>query len=453
VIRWIAAYALASLPLGAQTQLDDLFQTLVEKVQPSVVQVIARGLSESTPGGAVENRHGAGSGVIVDASGYIVTNAHVVAGARRLQVVLPVLAGDIATRRSILKPYGKTLPADLIGMDRETDLAVLKIAEDKLSPLRFGDSSSIKQGKIVFAFGSPFGLDNSVTMGVVSSTARQVRPDDPMIYIQTDASINPGNSGGPLVGTDGALIGINTFIVSRSGGSEGIGFAVPSDIARNVYEQIRKYGRVRRGQIGVIAQTISPELARALALQQDWGVVLADVAPKSAAEAAGLEAGDIVLAMDGKPIENARQLGVNIYARTGDTVTLDLLRGDRRLSKPVAVLERPQDPERILSLITGDSNAIRRLGVFAVELDARVTPLLPPLRRLSGVVVAAVTASLAASEDGGLRPGDVIYALNTTPIRAVAELRAAVQNLPRGEMVALHVERLGQLQFILLELE
>jgi serine protease Do len=319
--------------------------------------------------------------------------------------------------------------------------------------LRFGDSGAIRQGKIVFAFGSPFGLDNSVTMGVVSSTARQVRPDDPMIYIQTDASINPGNSGGPLVGTDGALIGINTFIVSRSGGSEGIGFAAPSDIVRNVYEQIRKHGRVRRGQIGVIAQTISPELARALALQQDWGVVLADVAPKSAAQAAGLEVRDIVVALDGKPMENARQLGVNIYSRTGDTITLDILRGDRRLSKSVAVLERPQDPDRILSLITGDSNTIPRLGILAVELDARVTPLLPPLRRLSGVVVAAITAALGTSVDGGLQPGDVIYSLNATPVGALADLRAAVQNLPRGDVVALHIERLGQLQFVLLELE
>lgn len=452
VTRLLILGAIVLQPAISQ-QLDEMFQKLVERVHPSVVQVIARGLSEGETGGAVRSSKGAGSGFIVDPSGFIVTNAHVVAGAKRIQVVLPALNEAAAGRRSVLKPYGKTVAAELVGMDRETDVAVLKVAQTGLPALRFGDSDSAKQGKVVFAFGSPFGLDDSVTMGVISSVARQVRPDDPMIYIQTDASINPGNSGGPLVGVDGAIVGINTFIVSRSGGNEGVGFAAPSNIVKSVYEQIRQHGRVRRGQIGVIAQTISPDLAAALSLQQDWGVLIADVAPKSAAEAAGLEVRDIVLALNGKPMENARQFGVNIYQHAGATITLDLLRGNQKVTKTVAVLERPQDPDRILSLLSGDANAVPRLGILGVELDARVTPLLPPLRKPAGVVVAGATADLAASQDGGLEAGDVIYAINTTTVRSLADLRAAVQDLPRGATVALYIERLGQLQFVLIELE
>lgn len=451
MIRPALLCALIAAPLCAQS-LDELFQDLVARVHPAVVQVAARGLADAEPGSAVQDRKGSGSGVIVDPDGFIVTNAHVVGGARRVQVVLPIPAEAGVARRSVLKPHGKTVAAEVVGLDRETDIAVLKVAESGLRALQFGDSDSLRQGKIVFAFGSPFGLDNSVTMGVISSTARQVRPDDPMIYIQTDASINPGNSGGPLVGVDGAVAGINTFIVSRSGGSEGIGFAVPSNIVKNVYEQIRKHGRVRRGQIGVIAQTISPELARALALSQDWGVVIADVAPKSAAEAAGLEVRDVVLALNGKPMENARQFGVNIYQHAGSVITLDLLRGGRKMAKSVSVLERPQDPDRILSFIEGEGNAIPRLGIYGVELDARVTPLLPPLRKLAGVVVAGISSDRAAPE-GGLQPGDVIYALNTTAVRTLQDLRAAVQKLSRGEAVALHIERGGQMQFVLLEVE
>jgi serine protease Do len=453
VMRLLWVCVLATAAACAQSQLDDLFQGLVERVHPAVVQVIARGISETEQGGAVQDRKGAGAGVIVDPAGFIVTNAHVVSGSRRVQVVLPVLAEAGAARKSVLKPFGKTVPADVVGMDRETDIAVLKVAQTGLPALKFGDSDSLKQGKVVFAFGSPFGLDNSVTMGVISSVARQVRPDDAMIYIQTDASINPGNSGGPLVGVDGALVGINTFIVSRSGGNEGIGFAAPSNIVKNVYDQIRKHGRVRRGQIGVIAQTISPALARALSLEQDWGVLIADVAPKSAAEAAGLEVRDVVVALNGKPMENARQFGVNIYQHAGNVIALDVLRGDRKIAKKVAVLERPQDPDRILSLIEGDANTVPRLGFYGVDLDGRVAPLLPPLRKLAGVVVAGTTAELAASQDGGLHAGDVIYALNSTSVRSLADLRGAVQNLPRGEIVALQIERLGQLQFVLLEIE
>src|SRR6185503_10080895 len=180
----------------------------------------------------------------------------------------------------------KRLDAKIVGIDRESDLAVIRIEKTDLPHLRFGDSEELRQGQLVLAFGNPLGLANSVTMGVVSSIARQLKPDDPMIYIQTDAPINPGNSGGPLLDTEGRVVGINTFILSQSGGSEGIGFAIPSSIVHTVVEQIRKDGHVHRGQIGIRAQSITPSLAAGLGLKRDWGVFLGDVDPEGPADAA-----------------------------------------------------------------------------------------------------------------------------------------------------------------------
>jgi len=303
-------------------QLSGQYEALVESIDPSVVQVITRGLVSSAEGfSALRLNRGGGSGVIVDPSGYILTNAHVVGAARRVEVLLAQRNED-ASRNSILKPAGKLVEARVVGLDRETDIAVLKIEMEGLPHLSFADSETVRQGQVVVAFGSPFGLQNTVTSGIVSNVARQVRLDDPMIYIQTDAAINPGNSGGPLVDAEGRIIGINTFIVSASGANTGVGFAVPSNIARSAYEQIRQHGRVRRGQIGIVPQTITTPMARALKLDRDWGVIIADVSPRSAAEAAGLAVHDIVLKIDGKVVENARQLGVNIYQSAGKTVTL-----------------------------------------------------------------------------------------------------------------------------------
>ncbi len=434
--------------------LSQLYQDLVERVDPAVVQIITRSYapSEEEDTQLLRTRRGNGSGVVVDKDGYVLTNAHVVGNARRVEVLLPQPAEERLRFRSVINPTGKLLPAKVVGVDRETDIAVLKIEEKNLPVLPFADSDKLRQGQIVIAFGSPFGLENSVTMGIISSVARQVRPDDPMIYIQTDAAINPGNSGGPLVDSDGAIAGINTFIVSRSGVNEGVGFAVPSNIARSVYEQIREHGRVRRGQIGVIAQSITPAMARALKLPQDWGVILADVSPRSAAEAAGLRVKDLVLSFDGKPMENARQFGVNIYRSAGQTVKIEVLRGGKKMEIATAVLERPRDPDRILSLITGEQNVVSELGVLAVDLDERVTPLLPSLRRLSGVVVAGRISDVSPQDDA-LLPGDVIYEVNHTPVPSLAALRKAVENMQHGDPVVLHIERGGQLQFQLIEID
>jgi serine protease Do len=443
-----------SSPAPSLRALSQLYQDLVERVDPAVVQIITRGYAaeEGEDSQLLRTQRGNGSGVVVDKNGYVITNAHVVGNARRVDVLLPQPAEERLRFRSVINPTGKLLPAKVVGVDRETDIAVLKIEESNLPVLPFADSDQLRQGQIVIAFGSPFGLENSVTMGIVSSVARQVRPDDPMIYIQTDAAINPGNSGGPLVDSEGAIAGINTFIVSTSGGNEGIGFAVPGNIARSVYEQIREHGRVRRGQIGVIAQSITPAMARALKLPQDWGVILADISPRSAAEAAGLRVKDLVLSFDGKPMENARQFGVNIYRSAGRTAKIEVLRAGRKIEIATAVLERPRDPDRILSLISGEQNVVTKLGVLAVDLDERVTPLLPSLRRLGGVVVAGRISGLSRQDDS-LLPGDVIYEVNHTPVTSLAALRKAIETMPHGDPVVLHIERGGQLQFQVVEID
>ncbi len=442
----------AAPPLGAIGSFSETLQMLVEEVDPAVVQVMTRGFGISDSGGVslLRSQRGSGSGVVVHPDGYILTNAHVIQSARRVQVLLPEKAEEGARYSSVVKPSGKLMSATVVGMDRETDIAVLKIAAENLPYLQFADSEELQQGQIAVAFGSPFGLENSVTMGVVSSVARQVRPDDPMIYIQTDAAINPGNSGGPLVDVQGRLIGINTFIVSPSGANDGIGFAVPSNIARTAYEQIRRHGRVTRGQIGVVAQTITPALATALQLPQPWGVLISDVAPKSAAEAAGLKVKDVVLRMDGRIMENARQFGVNIYQHAGDTITLDILRDGETITRRVAVLERPRDPDRILSFVRGDENVVAPLGVLCVELTGEVMPLLPQLRRFQGVVVAGVLSDFGTEENSILQ-GDVIYEANQQRVATVEDLRNAVRGLPPGSPVALLLERQGQLQYQVLE--
>ena len=262
-------------PSGGLVQLSHTLEELSERVGPAVVQIFATGYTAAQ--GRVtgrerllETQRSSGSGVILDPDGYIMTNAHVVFDATCVEVELAVPRGAAARGRSILRPRGRLVGAQVVGVDTETDLAVLKIqVEQPLPFLSVGDSDELRTGQLVMAFGSPLGLAELVSLGVVSAVARQPQPDDPMIYIQTDASINPGNSGGLLVDVQGRVVGISTFILSQSGGNEGLGFAAPSNIVRNVYEQIRVQGRVRRGELDVLVQTITPELARGLGLAQD----------------------------------------------------------------------------------------------------------------------------------------------------------------------------------------
>jgi serine protease Do len=270
-----------------------------------------------------------------------------------------------------------------------------------------------------------------------------------MIYIQTDASINPGNSGGPLVDAEGRVIGINTLILSQSGGNEGLGFAAPSNIVRHVFEQVRRYGRVRRGEIGVRAQTITPALAEGLSLSRDWGVVLGDVYPDGPAATAGLRAGDVVESLDGKPMENGRQLQVNLYGRAvGDTVTLRVDRGGRTIDAQVVVVERDDDPQRFQSLVSPNDLVIPQLGIVGLDVTDRVRELLSDLRDASGVVVASTAQNASPGWEGELEVGDVIHAINRSPVTSIADLRRQLAAVKSGQALVLQVEREGTLRYI-----
>jgi len=439
---------------GSLRDLSASLEEVANRVGPTVVQirVTAYGPNEDAAGAAslLSAQRSTGSGVILSADGYIVTNYHVVRGGRRFLVSIPRPAVPGVPGRSYLRPVSQEVSALLIGSDRETDLAVLKVDLADLPFATLGNSDSVMPGRLVLAFGSPLGLASSVTMGVVSAVGRQLNDEDRMLYIQTDTPINPGNSGGPLVDASGQVMGINTMILSQSGGSEGIGFAAPSNIVRHVYEQIRTFRRVKRGEIGVFAQTVTPALAARLRLSRAWGAVLGDVYSGGPADRAGLKLGDMILSLDGKPVENGRQFDVVLYRKPiGQPVTLEVGRGAERLTVRVPVVERRGDSQQFSDLVSTERNLVSRLGLLGLELTPQLTQLIPGLRAERGIVVAAV----AGDAPSGLTPGDVIYAVDRTAIGTLAELRAGVDSISAGGSVVLQIGREGQLRFLSVTLE
>lgn len=451
-----ATASVAQRPAAA-TSLRDLSGSLEEvatRVGPTVVQirVTAYGPDEEGSGAAslLSARRSTGSGVILSADGYIVTNNHVVQGGRRFIVAIPRPAAAGIPGRSNLRPVSQEVPAILIGTDHETDLAVLKVDLADLPFATLGNSDSIMPGHLVLAFGSPLGLASSVTMGVVSAINRQLNDEDRMLYIQTDTPINPGNSGGPLVDATGQVMGINTMILSQSGGSEGIGFAAPSNIVRHVYQQIRTNRRVRRGEIGVNAQTVTPAMAARLRLTRDWGVILGDVYPGSPAEKAGLKIGDMVLSLDGKPMENGRQFDVDLYRKPiGQPVSIEVGRGPQRSVLKVPVVERQGDPQQFADMVSAERNLVPKLGLLGLDLTPQLAQMIPGVRGPRGVVVAGV----AGDATTGLVPGDVIYSVDLKPVSSLSELRTGLDSIAAGGTVVLQVGREGQLRFFTVTLE
>ena len=429
-------YTVAS---GARTQIvfDQGFSPVVKSAAPAVVNIsssrVVRAPEGNPLGPADESilrrffgedfmrqfriprerrEHSLGSGVIVNSNGYILTNSHVVMGATNVKVAL-------SDRRE--------MPGKIIGVDPGTDIAVVKIDTDHLSVLPFGDSSKVEVGDIALALGNPFGLGRTVTMGIVSATGRGgLGIEDYEDFIQTDASINPGNSGGALINVRGELIGVNTAILSPSGGSLGIGFAVPSNMVRTVMDQIVKTGKVTRGYIGVSVQDITPELAAAMKIPQTRGALIGDLDPKGPAAQNGLQSGDVIVEADGKAIEDSRMLRLIVGSkapgtqhslgvlRNGQprnvTVKLDQLPVKETASTETPTRQKGSAPETIQS----------RIGVAAVELTPEIAQHLKVPDDVKGVVVADVEEGSPAAE-AGLQLGDVVQEVNHKPVHTVAD--------------------------------
>lgn len=434
-------------------RLNDALESLAAKVSPAVVQILVTGYGPAgeenhAQTALIVRQHAVGSGVIVDANGYILTNAHVVEGAQRIQVALP-----LPTDPGVQVPIGKRriVDAKLLGQHKETDLALLKIDATDLPTLPLNVQRP-HVGQLVFAIGSPEGLQNSLTMGVVSAVARQADPSKAMTYIQTDAPINPGNSGGPLVDMDGTVLGINTFILSQGGGSEGLGFAIPARVVDFVYQSLRRHGHVHRVEIGAASQEITPTLADALHLSRHWGVIVVDVNPDSPAEAAGLKIQDIIVAADDRRIETLPSLQSALYLhRLDKPVKLDLLRGDERKTIYVPAVEHRDAMDQIIDNINPENSLIPRLGVLAVDLTADLRQQLS-LRIPSGVIVVGRAADLILP-DTGLQAGDIIHALNGTAVDSVDQLRSVTHDLKIGAPVALQIERSGGFMYVSFEVE
>ena len=366
-----------------------------------------------------------GSGVVVDAkAGYVLTNNHVIDKADEITVTLQ---------------SGQELTAELVGADPETDIAVLKVKADgvQLMALPFGDSSRLRVGDFVVAVGNPFGLGQTVTSGIVSALGRTgLGIEGYEDFIQTDASINPGNSGGALVNLKGELIGINTAILAPSGGNIGIGFAIPTSMAREVMRQLIQYGEVKRGLLGVSVQELTPALANAFGIDATEGVVIAQITPDSAAEAAGLQVGDVIVAVDGQPVRRAAGIRNRIgLLRVGEKVQLTVLRDGQRQTVTAIIREDAQQSE---------SAAVSPRLAGAVFGEA-AAPEDPKSRHVTILQIQPDSPAALA----GLRQGDIILSVNRKPVADLASFRAAVRE-NQGRLL-LHIRRGSGAFFVLLQ--
>jgi len=387
-----------------------------------------------------------GSGFIVRDNGYIVTNYHVIEGAEQITVVLH---------------DNTSLEAKLIGRDDKTDLAVLKVETDKKLPfVEFGDSDRMRVGDWVLAIGNPFGLGGTVTAGIISARSREINAGPYDDFLQTDAAINRGNSGGPMFNMDGQVIGINTAIYSPSGGSVGIGFAIPSSLAHSVVDQIIQFGRTKRGWLGVRIQSVTPEIAESLGLQKPEGALVAGVTDGGPGAKAGIETGDVILQFDGKPITESRRLPRVVADTPVDKqVTVTVWRKGARKDLPVTLGElEAAEASGLLASNTPDSrtdtNKPQELGSLGVTLSA-ITDALKKQYSLSddqkGVVVTAVTSGSPAAEKG-LKAGDVIVEVGQAEVSSPGDVAKKITEAREGgrKSVLLLVESGGDLRFVAL---
>jgi serine protease Do len=440
-------------------QLSTSINDLTSRVSPSVVQVLVTGLraldqKDEDDTALIGRQRSLASGVIVDPDGYIITNAHVVKGAQRVRVMLTSAFHEESQVRATLGEHLPPLDAKVVGVAPAYDLALLKIDAKGLPAMVFADYWKLQKGQLVLAFGNPEGLENSVTLGIVSAVARQADPSHPFVFIQTDAPINPGNSGGALVNTDGELVGINTFILSESGGSQGLGFAIPSSVVSFVYGQLRKQGHVHHSIIGATLQEISPDLAAGLNLQKRQGVVVSDVTPGGPSEKAGMKIQDVLLSLDGSPVGSVALAEMVISTRPGDAVVkAEVLRGTEKVSLEIPVTQERDDVDRMADLMDPTKSLVSKLGIFGVEINDKLAEEMEgDLRVPSGVIVAAIAANTLGA-DTGLQTGDVIHSVNTKHIETLDALRAALDAIPPRGSVVLQIEREHKYAYLAFELD
>ena len=447
-------------PISAAGRGFPSFAPIVKAVSPSVVKVSVSSQPKARrmemPGGMdlrrffgpgaqlpeelqPQQRHmpkeqGVGSGVIVTKDGYILTNNHVVDDASVIRVAMT---------------DGREFEGKVIGRDPKTDVAVIKIDAQDLPAITFADSDKIEVGDMVLAVGHPFGIGQSVTTGIISAKGRATLGLDYEDFIQTDAAINPGNSGGALVDVDGRLIGMNTAILSHSGGNQGIGFAVPTNLARWVMESLVSHGRVERGFLGVNIQDLTPQLAKQFKIDQSKGALVAGVTPDSPAEKAGVMSGDVITDFNGKPVTDSRHLKLQVGSTVpGAAVPMTVLRDGKSMSLSVTVKELPGD--KLADATPAADKADDALhGVGVADLDQATREKLKMPSQIQGAVVTDVEENSAAYE-AGLRQGDVITEINRQPIKNAEQATAACEK-PAGKVSLVKIWSHGGSRFVVVD--
>jgi serine protease Do len=439
------------------------FSPLVEKYGPAVVNIEVVEKSQQSPGGVPglspndpfydffrrfgipgpdQSPHGgqqapmrgAGSGFIVSADGYILTNTHVVEN-----------ADEVTVRLTDRREY----QAKVIGADERSDVAVIKINAANLPTVRLGDPTKIKPGQWVLAIGSPFGFENSATAGIVSATARSLPSDNYVPFIQTDVAVNPGNSGGPLFNLAGEVIGINSQIFSRTGGYMGVSFAIPIDVARSIEDQLIKTGKVVRGRIGVTIQDVTAQLAESFGLDRPRGALVSSVEKDGPAQKAGLQAGDVILAVNGRPIDHYGELSGSIAAmKPGTDTTLQVWRGGKQVAVPVRIAELKEQ----IQTAKGGGKPGGHSTDQAAQLGLTVRPLEAQEKEQAqtqgSLVVEDVTGPASSA---GVQPGDIILGVNGKKVKSVKELQDAAKGA--GKNVALLIQREDAQIFIPLRIQ
>ena len=455
---FLALFVLTASPVFAKTLPD--YTVLVAEQSAAVVRITAEAPTISTssnapdsqatpeqipeffkryfeqmpnqPGPTPRRGAGFGSGFIIDAEGYVVTNAHVVEGAEKILI-------SLRDRREF--------EATLIGADKRTDLALLKIDADNLTAVVLGDSDKVVVGQWVLAIGSPFGFEYTATQGIVSAVSRSLRGDSYVPFIQTDAAVNPGNSGGPLFDTEGKVIGVNSQIYTRSGGYMGLSFAIPINVVKNITDQLMEKGYTSYGWLGVMIQDLDKSLAESFALDRPGGALVSQVTPGSPAQQAGIQTGDVILSFAGKEVGNSSRLPPLVgLTRPGETVDLQVIREGKPLTLQVTVGEQLQD-RVLVKTVPKKSTTPSLLGMQTMELSRRE---LAELNIEYGIRAGKVIANGAAA-DAGIRNGDIIVSFNKVDVESPRQLDQLVENSPRDHAVPVLVLRDRTPHFIALK--